>query len=164
MDAVPLKIQEDCPCSHFFVHLCEFCMCFTIILVASGCCNSSGCGYCVHQVDEFVIDSYKIRQGKVSIFEMEGKELREIYDEELEEYDDVICEDDLLSIAVYHPSRADLMKAVETINKDVGFRVYRGKIDLPTFQVLLLLGSHWKRPTSCFRSDTTNKSEVSRFS
>ena len=109
-------------------------------LIAASCCNSSGCGYCVHQVDEFVIDSYKIRQGKVSIFEMEGKDLREICDEDLEEYDDVISEDDLLSIAVYHPSRSDLMKAVETINKDVGFRVYRGKIDLPDLPAIHIAG------------------------
>lgn len=109
-------------------------------LLVTGCSNVNECGYCVHGVDEFVIDSYTIRQGKLAIVEMEGSELAEVPDNAMDEFIDVINEDDVLGVAVYHPCRLDLMKTVETINKDVGFRVYGGKIDLPGLQSVTVAG------------------------
>ena len=82
--------------------------------------------------DEFVMDSYVIRQGKYAILEMMGVEVEELDPDAMCEYKDVIAEDDILNIAVYHPKRKDLMESVQFINHTVGgFRVYRGKVDLP---------------------------------
>jgi polysaccharide export outer membrane protein len=78
------------------------------------------------------MDSYMIRQGKNSILTLEGQEVGDLPDEAMEEYKDVIAEDDILNIAVYHPKRKDLMEAVQFINHTVGgFKVIDGYIDLP---------------------------------
>lgn len=109
-------------------------------LLLGSCGANTECCYCLHHVDEFVTDSYKIRQGKLSIVEMTGHELMDVPDCAMDEFEDVICEDDVLSVAVYHPSRKDLMEAVETINKYVGFRVYQGHIDLPDMEPVIVAG------------------------
>ncbi len=81
---------------------------------------------------EFVTDSYAIRQGKNAILEMEGVDVGELCDEELQEYKDSIVEDDILNITVFHPTRKDLMDSFQYINNAVGgFRVYQGAIDTP---------------------------------
>lgn len=97
---------------------------------------SPGCGrpcfnYCVEGADEFVIDSYKIRQGKLSILEMEGRELTPITPDDMLEYKDVIAEDDILNILVYHPTRRDLMESINRINEQIGFQVRNGCVDIP---------------------------------
>jgi polysaccharide export outer membrane protein len=81
--------------------------------------------------DEFVLDSYKIREGKFSILEMEGVCSDELNEEFLEEYQDRIHEDDVLQIALYHPKRADIVQAVESIGSSIGYRVVNGHIRLP---------------------------------
>jgi polysaccharide export outer membrane protein len=82
--------------------------------------------------DEFVIDSYTIKQGKFCILEMEGIEVEEIPCEAMNEYKDVIAEDDILNIVIYHPKRRDLMEAIQFINTTVGgFKVTKGRVDLP---------------------------------
>lgn len=82
--------------------------------------------------DEFVIDSYTIRQGKFAILEMEGIEVQPLPEDAMREYKDVIAEDDILNIALYHPKRKDLMEAIQFINNSVGgFHVHHGMIDLP---------------------------------
>jgi polysaccharide export outer membrane protein len=70
--------------------------------------------------DEFVLDSYKIREGKLAILEMEGFDIGEMPCDAMEEYVDTIAEDDLLNIVIYHPKRRDLMEAVQFINTAVG--------------------------------------------
>jgi polysaccharide export outer membrane protein len=109
-------------------------------LFLTSCGSNMECCYCLHCVDEFVTDSYKIRQGKLSIVEMTGHELAEVPCNAMEEFEDVICEDDVLSVTVYHPSRKDLMEAIEGINKYVGFRVYQGHIDLPDMPPVVVAG------------------------
>jgi polysaccharide export outer membrane protein len=100
-----------------------------LIFLISSCANPCyDC--CTEGPEEFVIDSYKIRQGKLSILEMQGIELHEITPEDLQEYKDLICEDDILNIAIYHPKRKDLMEAYNYINTTIGFRVANGRIDL----------------------------------
>ena len=94
-------------------------------------CNRSCHQYQVFGADEFVIDSYKIRQGKLAILEMEGVDLGELDAEDMEERCDLIANDDLLQIVVYHPKRQDIMEAIEFINSKVGFRVSEGKVDFP---------------------------------
>ncbi len=87
------------------------------------------------------MDSYKIRQGKLSILEMEGVELNEPDPDAMEEYKDVIAEDDILNIAVYHPNRKDLMQSIQFINDSVGgFRVHDGYVDIPDIQPVYVVG------------------------
>ncbi len=90
--------------------------------------------------DEFVMDSYKIRQGKFSILQMEGKNYAELSPELLNEYQDVIKDDDVLYIAVFHPSRSDISAAIEGIGSTVGFRVNHGIIRLPDLEPINVEG------------------------
>lgn len=94
-------------------------------------CSAPKYDYCIEGADEFVIDSYKIRQGKIAILEMEGIEVDEFPDDAMEEYKDTITEDDILNIMVYHPKRQDLMDSIRFINNEMGFRVHNGRISLP---------------------------------
>lgn len=116
----------------------------TILLAAffllSGC-SSRNCDYAVMGADEFVIDSYRIRQGKLAIMELEGKAVCPMPANAMCEYRDVIAEDDILNIAVYHPTRKDLMDSIQFINQTVGgFRVYRCSVDLPDIESVEVAG------------------------
>lgn len=101
----------------------------TALCVAS--CSGPYMGKDLFGADEFVLDSYKIREGKFSILEMEGQPSDELDEELLEEYQDRIAEDDVLQIALYHPKRADIVMAVEHIGELIGYRVVNGQILLP---------------------------------
>lgn len=103
-------------------------------------CTSPCHDYAVLGPDEFVVDSYIIRQGKRAILELEGKIVADLPPEAMCEYRDVIAEDDILNIAVYHPSRKDLMESIEFINSTIGFRVYRGCVDLPDIAAVKVSG------------------------
>ena len=93
-------------------------------------CRSCRFNYCVQGADEFVIDSYKIRQGKLAIMEMKGEEVGELPFGSMSEYCDVIAEDDILNIVIYHPTRRDLVESMRLLNSTVGFRVVNGQVDL----------------------------------
>ncbi|SCA62839.1 Uncharacterized protein SCG7109_AE_00120 [Chlamydiales bacterium SCGC AG-110-M15] len=112
---------------HRFTNLSLF---FLWLLLGSSC-SSNPYGFQVHKADEFVIDSYKIRDGKFSIWEMEGKIVEELPSDAMDEYKDVIHEDDILSITLYHPTRVDLVAAVKEVNSSIGFPITNGKILLP---------------------------------
>lgn len=117
--------------------------CFFLLLIAHASCASrkTACDYDVFGADEFVMDSYRIRQGKEAILELEGICLESLDEEAMAEYQDVIAEDDILNIVVYHPSRRDLMEAFQFINGAVGgFRVHEGKVDLPDIQPVEVAG------------------------
>jgi len=77
------------------------------------------------------MDSYKIKEGKFSILELEGNELMELDPELLEEYGDCVCNGDILQIALFHPKRGDIVAAVQSIGQSVGFQVSEGKVTLP---------------------------------
>ena len=102
---------------------------FALILLAS--CSGPYMGKELFGADEFVLDSYKIREGKFSILEMEGQTCQELDEDLLDEYQDRIHEDDVLQIALYHPKRADVVQAVQTIGAAVGYPVVNGYIVLP---------------------------------
>lgn len=105
----------------------SFCM---ALLLAS--CTTPCHDYAIMGADEFVSDSYKIRQGKLAILEMEGIEVDPLPEEAMEPYQDVIAEDDILNIVVYHPSRKDLMESIQFINNTMGgFRVTNGSVEIP---------------------------------
>lgn len=111
------------------------------LLLLTACTRTNCCDYPLMGADEFVIDSYRIRQGKLAILEMEGIELEEMPCGAMDEYQDTIVEDDLLNIVVYHPSRRDLMESIQFINQAVGgFRVRDGYVDLPDIPPVLVEG------------------------
>jgi len=85
----------------------------------------------LYGADEFVLDSYKIREGKFSILEMEGKETGELDESMLDEYQDRIHEDDVLQVALYNPTRRDVSEAVDYVGGRIGYRVANKSISLP---------------------------------
>jgi polysaccharide export outer membrane protein len=112
-----------------------------LLLLFLASCSRPCYDYSVAGADEFVIDSYKIRQGKLAILEMEGAEIEELPPCALEEYEDTIEEDDILTIAIYHPSRKDLMESIRFINETVqGFRVVKGQVTLPDIPPVTVAG------------------------
>lgn len=113
---------------------------FVLPLLFLCSCNHPQCQYDLYGADEFVIDSYKIRQGKLAILDMEGTDLGELTEEDMEEFKDVIAEDDILNIAVYHPKRRDVMDAIQFINEKVGFRVSDGTVDFPDIPPIYVAG------------------------
>lgn len=115
-------------------------MCFILLLHICAACSSPCHNYPIMGADEFVIDSYKIRQGKLSILEMEGYEVSDLPEEAMCEYRDIIAEDDILNIAVYHPTRKDLMESIQFINDSVGFRVYNGFVEIPDISSVEVAG------------------------
>lgn len=94
-------------------------------------CSGPYMGKDLYGADEFVLDSYKIREGKFSILEMEGVCIDELDEELLEEYKDVVAEDDVLQVSLYNPKRPDIVSAVQTIGGIVGYKVKDGQIRLP---------------------------------
>lgn len=112
---------------------------FLAIFVSS--CSRSCHDYTVVGADEFVIDSYKIRQGKLSILELEGVCTTDLPEDAMDEYEDVIAEDDILNIVIYHPKRKDIMESINYINNVTGgFKVYQGQISLPDIPAIQIAG------------------------
>ena len=111
-----------------------------LIFCFFGCTNPPYRGCDVLGVDEFIIDSYKIKEGKFSILEMEGKPFPPLSPELLQEYKDVIQNGDVLEIAFYHPTRSDLTRAIAEIGATVGFRVSECKIHLPDLPCVCIAG------------------------
>lgn len=111
---------------------------FLLLLLSS--CSSLYYDKDIEGPDDFVMDSYKIREGKYSILEMEGKVFDELSDSLLKEYVDTIYEDDVLQIAVYQPKRDDIVAAVQNISSTIGFRVSDGKVYLPDLPPVDVLG------------------------
>lgn len=113
--------------------------CLSLMLCTS-CCKPCH-NYPIMGADDFVIDSYQIRQGKFAILEMEGVEVEELPCNAMSEYEDTIAEDDILNIVLYHPIRKDLMESIQFINHNVGgFRVRQGVVDLPDISPVPVIG------------------------
>ena len=100
-------------------------------LFLASCSNPPYRGSNVVGADEFVIDSYKIREGKFAVLEMEGVESEDLSPALLEPYQDLIHEGDVLRIALYHPSRSDLATSVDSIGTSIGYCVENGRLFLP---------------------------------
>ena len=110
-----------------------------LALLAS--CASPRFDYTMMGADEFVIDSYKIKQGKLAILEMEGYDVEELPCSAMDEYQDVIDEDDILNLAIYHPTRKDLVESIQFINQKVGgFKVTYGQVDIPDIHSVPVAG------------------------
>jgi polysaccharide biosynthesis/export protein len=115
---------------------------FTIVGLLSilSSCTPNYFGYEVQKSDQFVIDSYKIREGKFSILEMQGETVAEMPEGALEEYKDVIHEDDILAISLHHPTRDDMVTAVGRISSSMGYRVTDGYVTLPDLPATYVQG------------------------
>jgi polysaccharide export outer membrane protein len=115
---------------------------FALLSLLAFSCSSNPCyEYDVLGADEFVIDSYQIRQGKLAILEMEGICYEELPEGALDEYKDVITEDDLLNIVIFHPTRKDLMLAIQSINQNTGgFKVTNGMVTIPDISSVQVSG------------------------
>ncbi len=96
--------------------------------------------YCMQGASEFVIDSYRIREGKYGILEFEGIDIPCLPEHYLFEYEDQIDEDDVLEIVIYHPTRKEITETAARIGATVGFRVINGKIQLPELPPLVVKG------------------------
>ncbi|MBA2726904.1 MAG: polysaccharide biosynthesis/export family protein [Parachlamydiaceae bacterium] len=117
------------------------CLMLFCLLLLSSCSTPCSYDYPIMGADEFVIDSYTIRQGKLAILEMEGIEVEEMPCDAMNEYKDAISEDDLLNIVIYHPKRRDLMESIQFINQAVGgFRVVNGEVNLPDIPAVYVEG------------------------
>jgi polysaccharide export outer membrane protein len=133
---------------------------FSLILLLLSClcgCTRPCYDYGVFGADEFVVDSYKIRQGKFAILDMEGVESGELPCEMMDEYQDVISEDDVLTIAVYHPKRRDVMDAIHFVNESTGFRVTEGRVNFPHIASVAVAGLSLEEARekiqACYRED-----------
>ena len=113
---------------------------FALLFLCVGCSNPPYRGKDVVGADEFVMDSYKIREGKFSILQMQGKELHDLSSQLLNEYKDTVQEGDILQVAVYHPTRLDIAVSVEQVGKAVGYQVINGQFKLPDLESIEIMG------------------------
>lgn len=111
-----------------------------LTFLATGCGPRCAYKYCKEGAQEFVLDSYQISQGKFSILQLEGACVGCLPPEFLLEYQDCIDEDDVLTIALFHPTRKDLQEAVCAVGQTVGYRVVCGEIHLPLLDGVAVLG------------------------
>lgn len=102
---------------------CLICIC--------SCSNPPIRGNDVVGAREFVIDSYKIREGKLSILEMEGKKSVSLSKEYFQETKEVIVNGDILDISLFHPARENIAPYVKEIGKNIGYKVENDFIVLP---------------------------------
>lgn len=111
---------------------------FSFVIYCALACMVQSCsetrpqGYDVYGPQDFVCESQTIRQGKSAIRELEGNCITPLPADAFDEYEDRIAEDDVLNIAIYHPSRRDLMESVQFVNQEMdGFQVINGQVSLP---------------------------------
>ena len=102
-----------------------------LLCLFTQCTNPPITGSDVLGARDFVIDSYKIREGKYSILEMEGKEITALDPKYLEPGEDFVKEGDVLEVSLYHPTEPNLANYVKEISKHVGYEVENGIISLP---------------------------------
>ncbi len=113
---------------------------FIGLLFCASCSNPPYKGSDVCGADEFVMDSYRIREGKLAILEMEGRSFGALAPDAQAEYPDLIQEGDLLKVALYHPVRADLSASVAAIGSTIGYRVTDGQMILPDMPPVAVSG------------------------
>ena len=112
---------------------------FLVLILSACCCPPRDC--CTFGIEEFIQDSLVIQQGKQAILDMQNQSQNEMPCDAMDEFKDVIAEDDILNIAMYHPSRKDLMLSVQNISQALGgFRVTGGKVRLPSMPPIAVQG------------------------
>lgn len=107
-------------------------LCLFLLLLVCSCSNMPYRGKDVLGADEFVMDSYKIKEGKFCLLQlMDGKDFEPLSSDLLQPYADVIHDGDVLHIVLFHPTRADLVASFASLNQTIGFLVQNGKVVLP---------------------------------
>lgn len=114
--------------------------CLLALLASLTSCAGPYLGKDIFGADEFVRDSYKIKEGKFSILELEGNDPETLAPALLDEYRDCLCDGDILQIALFHPKRNDIAAAVREIGQSVGFQVAGGKVILPDLASIEVAG------------------------
>lgn len=115
-------------------------LCLIILSMLVLACDTPPKYYSSKSAEDFVIDSHKIRQGKFSILELEGYQIGDLPNNAMDEYEEKIAESDILNIAIYHPSRKDLVAAVKSINTEIGYRITNGQVLLPDLDPIYIEG------------------------
>lgn len=111
-----------------------------LLLLLASCATKPCFQYNVMGLCEFSAESEVAQEGKYGIQDLEG-ECTEIDEGMLVEYADLITEDDRLNIAIYHPTRSDLMISIaELCQKIGGFRVTDGCVHLPGYEPVKIAG------------------------
>ncbi len=113
---------------------------FSFLILCMTGCGQTSFNYPVLGPDDFVMDSYKIREGKLAILDFEGRPLDGLPSDAMDEYKDSIQEDDILNIAVFHPTRKDLIQTISFLNESIRFRVQKGMLDIPDLPPLKVQG------------------------
>ncbi len=111
-----------------------------LLFLAVACTNPPYRGAGVCGADDFVIDSYQVREGKFAILGMDGQCYDCLDSTFLEPYEDVIQEGDLLKVAIYHPTRSDIGSHVGAIGQTIGYRVACGQLQLPDLAPIDIVG------------------------
>lgn len=115
--------------------------CVALLFLVCGCSNMPYKGKDVLGADEFVMDSYKIKEGKFCLLQlMDGKEFEPLSSDLLEPYADVVHDGDVLHIALFHPTRQDLVASFASLNQAMGFVVQNGKVVLPDLEPMMIQG------------------------
>jgi len=97
------------------------------LLILCGCHLSSSNDN-VYGADEFVLDSYQIKEGNFSFLQLANETDMDVN----EEYVETIQEGDRLNILLIHPIRSDLVQNMQMINQSMGFFVMNGAITFPS--------------------------------
>lgn len=115
---------------------------FLFLICVFGSCQQPYPKYDVFGPEELVYDSKIIyEQKKNELDKLKGKQDEKLSEDALCCRQDVIHEDDILQITFYHPSRRDLMEAIQLINeRRGGIRVTDGKISLPCINQVQVAG------------------------
>jgi len=111
---------------------------FLICFILTGCIQRNSNDMC--NMQEFVLDSYIINEGKYAIFEMIGLKNTKLNPELLVEKKDAIEEEDILNIEIFHPTRLDLVNLIKNKSQSNNFVVTDGKIFLPNLDYIELEG------------------------
>lgn len=99
-------------------------------LFFSGCTNRPYIGDDALGAREFVLDSYKINQGKGAILTFEGKAIQPLEPSCLTEYTDLLANGDVIYIRFYHPTRLQTLHHLVAFGQN-GFEVVEGCVQLP---------------------------------
>lgn len=104
---------------------------FILLLFFAASCTNAPYRGDVCGVDDFVIDSYQIREGKFAILELDGIDPPCVDEDLLQEGEITIASGDSFHVALHHPTRSDLVNRVASTGQIDGYRVIDGHICLP---------------------------------
>lgn len=122
MPSIHSKNILPSPIKHLFLFL-------SILFLTS--CTTPICQNVTYDLEEFMIDSYQVSQGKLAILQLESQEQCISSLDNCFLFEEKIVDGDVLTIAVYCPQRQDRVAALQTLNEQMGFQVCNGKIYLP---------------------------------